>query len=51
MEKKWSASPKTILAIDSKRSGGELAKHLARHGVDVTLNNQQTRRAACIDIF
>jgi nucleotide-binding universal stress UspA family protein len=38
-------------AIDTRRSGAELAKHLARHGVDVVLDEVEAKGLGIGDVF
>jgi nucleotide-binding universal stress UspA family protein len=38
-------------AIDTRRSGAELAKHLARHGVDVVLDEVDAKGRSIGDVF
>jgi nucleotide-binding universal stress UspA family protein len=38
-------------AIDTRRSGAELAKHLARHGVDVVLDEVDAKGRGIGDVF
>jgi len=38
-------------AIDTRRSGAELAKHLARHGVDVVLDDVDAKGRTIGDVF
>ena len=38
-------------AIDTRRSGPELAKHLARHGVDVVLDEVDAKGRGIGDVF
>ena len=38
-------------AIDTRRSGAELAKHLARHGIDVVLDEVDAKGSGIGDVF